>query len=177
MRKLLWHRKLLVLFMAVALLLTMAAFVVPVMAGNTGTPAAQGSLVVLAQDTGNTTSAASIVSNIEMWALITGFFLPLIVAALIRTKWPSWARATFAFLACMGAAAGTVALTGQLTTANWVAGSLTVLVAAITSFKGIWQQIGVVQKIEGITNPGSSTVTEPTASSAPCAGTTPAPKT
>ncbi|MBI4492694.1 MAG: hypothetical protein HY690_07895 [Chloroflexi bacterium] len=78
--------------------------------------------------------------------------LPLLIAALVQSRWPPWAKAVAALLACVVVALVAAYLAGQLSRNDLVGSVLTVLVAAISSYKGLWQPTGIAPAIERATN-------------------------
>lgn len=96
-------------------------------------------------------------TNLEMWSLIVGFALPLILAVIQRPHWPSWVRAVVAFAAFVVVGLGTAYFNGDLNGKSIVSAVLFVLVTAITSYKGLWQPTGIAPKIESATTPNQYT--------------------
>ena len=93
--------------------------------------------------------------NIEMWSLVVGFFLPLGIAVVQQVKWSNGLRSIVAFVICAIAAAGTVAIAGDLTGKTWITSALLILVSAIATYKMLWQNTGVTTWIEERTSPKS----------------------
>ena len=93
-------------------------------------------------------------TNVQMWSMIVGFFMPLLIAVLEQSKWSNALRAVVAFVACAIAATITVVVAGDLNTKTWVTSALTVLVAAIATYKMWWQPVGIAPTIEKATNIG-----------------------
>lgn len=90
--------------------------------------------------------------NLSMWNLVAGFFLPIALSVIIQTGWGKQIQAVLAFLAVLGISVVTTALEGNLDFRNWVTSSLTVLVATITAYHGVWKPTGVAPKIEETTS-------------------------
>lgn len=93
-------------------------------------------------------------TNAEMWALLVGFFLPLAVSVVVQPRWPSHVKAIVTFLLCVVAAIGTVwtqdvDVGGQTLTKA----ILTVLVGAVTGYRGLWKPTGVAEAVESATSP------------------------
>jgi len=91
-------------------------------------------------------------TDIQMWSLIVGFFLPLGIAVVEQSKWSNGLRSIVAFVICGVAAAVTVAIAGDLGGKTWVSSALVILVAAISTYKMFWQPIGIATKVETATN-------------------------
>lgn len=87
-------------------------------------------------------------SNLELWALVVGFFLPPVLALLQQTSWTAPVKAIVAFLASLVAGAGTAYFQGDLTGRRFVEASLVVLVAAIATYHGLWRPSTIAPKIE-----------------------------
>ena len=93
-------------------------------------------------------------SNLEMWALIVGFFLPPAIAIVQQPTWSEPVRAIVTFLVCAVAAAGTAYFQGDLTSRRFVEAGLVILVTTIATFKGFWKPTKVAPEIEAATSPG-----------------------
>jgi hypothetical protein len=87
-----------------------------------------------------------------MWALIVGFFLPIVIAFLVQSGWSQRLQAVAAFVVCAVAAAGTAYFQGDLTGRRFVEAGLVILVTTIATYKGFWKPTGVAPGIEGKTN-------------------------
>jgi len=92
-------------------------------------------------------------SNLEMWSLLVGFFMPLVIAAVQRSTWTNPVRALVALLMCIVAAFGTVWFAGEFDTNDIISSILLVLVTSIASYKGLWKPTAVAPKIEAATSP------------------------
>jgi amino acid transporter len=92
---------------------------------------------------------------IQMWSLLIGAVLPPLLAVVQQPKWPDWLRALVTLLVCVVVGLGNVYLNGDLTHATSVVEAiLLVLVAALSTYKGLWKPTGVADKIESATSPG-----------------------
>jgi hypothetical protein len=91
-------------------------------------------------------------SDLEMWALVCGFFLPLGIAVVEQAKWSNTVRAIVAFVMCAAAGAVTAAVGGELTGKTWISTSLIVLIAAIATYHAWWKKTGIAPKVENLTN-------------------------
>lgn len=94
-------------------------------------------------------------TNLEMWSLLVGFFLPLVISAIQRASWSNPVRALVALGACVVAALGTVWLAGDFNTKDIVSSVLLVLVTALATYKGLWKPTGVSPGIEAHTGGGT----------------------
>lgn len=91
-------------------------------------------------------------TNLEMWALVVGFFSPVVLSVIQQPTWPQWARAlvTFVFSVVVGGA--TAWFQNEFNGKDIVTTVLIVLVAAISTYKGLWQPTNVAPAIESVTS-------------------------
>lgn len=90
-------------------------------------------------------------TNMVMWALVVGFFLPPALAIIQQPRWSNRVRSVVAFLACAVAGAGTAYFQGDLTGRRFVEAGLVVLVTAMSTFRNFWKTTGVTDTIEQAT--------------------------
>lgn len=90
-------------------------------------------------------------SNLEMWSLVVGFLLPILIAVIQQEAWPSWLRSVTMFVICLIAAAGTVYFQGRFDLQDYVTSALLIVVTAIGTYKGIWQPTGIAPALEHVT--------------------------
>lgn len=96
-------------------------------------------------------------TDLQMWSLIVGFFMPLAIALVQQPRWSNAARAAVMFVLCAVAGAVTAYLNGDLENGRSLVSSvLLVLVTTISMFKGLWKPTGVAPAIESATSPGTS---------------------
>jgi uncharacterized membrane protein YqaE (UPF0057 family) len=100
-------------------------------------------------------------TNLQMWALISGFLLPPVEAVIQQSHWRRSFRSVVNFLLCCIVAFVVVYLKGDTDFHSWVKVGLTVLVTAIASYHGMWQHT-VAPTIEKKTNAAVTSVTTPT---------------
>lgn len=91
-------------------------------------------------------------SDLDMWNLVAGFLMPLALSVIIQSGWSRAVQSVLAFAACLGMALVTTSLEGNLDFRNWVTSALTVLVATIIAYQGVWKPTGVAPAIEKATN-------------------------
>ena len=94
-------------------------------------------------------------TNIQMWTLLVGFFMPPVIAVIQQAHWAVRLRALVTFAVCVVASLVTVWLTGEFNTKDVVASILTVLVTALATYRGLWKPTGVAPSIEAATSPTS----------------------
>jgi uncharacterized membrane protein YqaE (UPF0057 family) len=92
-------------------------------------------------------------TNLQMWSLIAGFFLPPIQAFVQQSHWSSVLRAIVNFVSCLLVAAGVAYFNGSLTGKSWVQAALVVVVATIATYHGLWKPTTIAPIIETATTP------------------------
>lgn len=92
-------------------------------------------------------------TNLMMWSLIVGFFMPPVQAVIQQTSWSSRVRAAVNFVACAVAGAGVAFFQGDFTGKRFVESALVVLVTTIAVYKGTWKPTGITPVIEEKTSP------------------------
>lgn len=90
-------------------------------------------------------------TNLQMWSLIVGTLLPLVVAVVQRRTWPDWLRSAIMVAVSALAAAGTAYFQGDLTGRRFVEAGLVIIVATIATYQGLWKPTGVAPAIEAKT--------------------------
>lgn len=95
-------------------------------------------------------------TNLAMWSMIVGFFLPLLLSVVQQPKWPSYVRSIVMFLGCLVASAGTVLLQGEFTGERWLESALLIVVTTIATYKGLWKPVEIAPAIEEATSPTPS---------------------
>lgn len=93
-------------------------------------------------------------ANLQMWAAIVGFVLPIVMAVVNQSKWPSGLKAVAVFAASLLVSIGTVYLQGpaDFTLDRWITASLTTLVTAIATYHGLWKPTGAAPALEESTD-------------------------
>jgi hypothetical protein len=89
-------------------------------------------------------------TNIDMWLLVVGFLMPLIIAVVQQPGWSEPVRALVMAVACILAAVGANYFNGALgiPVAQWAEQILLIAVTAIATYKGFWQPTGIAPAIE-----------------------------
>jgi hypothetical protein len=93
-------------------------------------------------------------SDVQLWAAVVGFLLPIATAVVIRQGWSSAVQSVANFVLAAIAAAGTQYFEGNLTGDNWrayVHTLLIVFVASIASYHGFFRPTNIGPKIEAAT--------------------------
>lgn len=86
------------------------------------------------------------------WAVIVGFFLPLLLSVILQAKWSTALKSVVSFAVVMAATAITAWVEGKVDSANLLSTFFYVLTATIASFKALWQPTGVAQALEKATS-------------------------
>lgn len=94
-------------------------------------------------------------SDLEMYSLLVGFFLPLGISVVQQPRWPDGLRAVCTFVLCAVAGLGTAYFQGDLTGRRVISAVLLVLVAALTSYRNFWKPTRLAPALEAATSPGS----------------------
>jgi VIT1/CCC1 family predicted Fe2+/Mn2+ transporter len=94
------------------------------------------------------------VSNLQLWSLVVGFFLPPALAIVQQAKWSTVLRSFVAFCACALAGAGVAYFQGDLTGKRFVEAGLVVLVTAMATYRNFWKTTTIAPRIEAVTNVG-----------------------
>lgn len=93
-------------------------------------------------------------SNLAMWSLIVGFFVPIVTAIVIRQGWAPGLKSIANFVIATVAALGTVYFKGNLDTSNKnviISSVLLVVVTSIASYHGLLRPTAVAPSIEKAT--------------------------
>lgn len=90
-------------------------------------------------------------TDYEMWLLLVGFFLPLVISVIQQRGWSDQLRALVAFAACAVAGVGTAYFQGDLTGRRVVSGVLIVLVTALATYRNLWKPTMIAPTIEAKT--------------------------
>ena len=91
-------------------------------------------------------------TNLMMWSLIVGFFMPPVQAIIQQTTWSSQLRAGVNFVACAVAGIGVAYFQGDFTGRRFIESALVILVTTIAVYKGTWKPFGVAPAIEKATS-------------------------
>lgn len=86
-------------------------------------------------------------SNLVMWSGIVGFFLPILIATILRWRWSQQAKAVAAFVVCLIAATGTAYFSGNFEGADVVTAALVVVTITQATYVGVWKPTGVAPAI------------------------------
>ena len=92
-------------------------------------------------------------SDLEMYSLLLGAFLPLAIAVVQQQGWSDRLRAVVSFLISAAAATGLVYFQGDFTGRRLVSSVLLVLVTALATHRNFWKQTGITPAIEEATSP------------------------
>ncbi|AWY05297.1 hypothetical protein QDA01_gp63 [Microbacterium phage Cinna] len=93
-------------------------------------------------------------TDAAMWAVIVGFFVPVIVNFIVNAKWSPAVKSAVAFVASAVAGAGTAFFTGAYEGLGVPSTILLTFVVAIAAYSQFWKQVaptmqrGATAKIE-----------------------------
>lgn len=90
-------------------------------------------------------------TDLELWALVTGAMLPPFIAVLQQPTWSPAIRAIVTVLVCAVVGGFTAWLNHEWSEGGAVHAILTTLVAAWTAYKHFWVPLGVAPAIEHAT--------------------------
>lgn len=91
-------------------------------------------------------------TDAQMWDLIIGFVMPLLVAVVAQTHWDQRARAVAMFACCLVAVVlEHLFITPDLSGLSLARSLLVVMVSTIAFYKGWWKPIGTAPAIEQAT--------------------------
>lgn len=93
-------------------------------------------------------------SNLQLWASVVGFLVPIVTAIIIRQGWSAAAQSVANFFVAAVAAVGTQYFEGNLASGNLdglVRTFLIVFVASIASYHGFMRPTNIAPKIEALT--------------------------
>lgn len=86
-------------------------------------------------------------STLMMWSGVVGFFLPILIATILRWRWSEQAKAAAAFVVCLIAATGTAYFSGNFAGADVVTAALIVVTIAQATYVGVWKPTGIAPAI------------------------------
>lgn len=91
-------------------------------------------------------------SNLAQWAAIVAFFVPIVTAVLVQTKWSPRIKAVVFFAVSLIAAGGTAYFQGDFTGKRFLDAALIVVAAGAAFYHGFWKPTAVAPTIEHKTN-------------------------
>ena len=92
-------------------------------------------------------------SDLEMYSLLLGAFLPLGIAVVQQQHWSDRLRAVVALLICIAADVPLVYFQGDFTGRRLVSSALLVLVTALATYRNFWKPTGTAPAVENVTSP------------------------
>lgn len=93
-------------------------------------------------------------TNSELWPLMVGVVMPIIVALVVQTQWGSCAKSIVAVLICSLGGYGTAYFTGQLDGKDVARDIMLVIIATKTFYSAFWKPTGICDVIENATTIG-----------------------
>lgn len=80
-------------------------------------------------------------TDAAMWAVIIGFFVPIVINLIVNAAWSSWVKSVVAFVVSAIAGAGTAFFTGAYEGVGVPSAILLTFVVAISSYSQFWKQV------------------------------------
>jgi hypothetical protein len=93
--------------------------------------------------------------NFEMWQIIIGLGLPLVISMIAQPAWSKAAKFWVSFALVCGAAFGDIYFSGALVLTDLGATFLKILFLAFTSYKVFWHPSGIAEGVERTINSGT----------------------
>lgn len=91
-------------------------------------------------------------AQVMLQAGVIGYFMPIVVAAVVRTRWASWAKALTALAISLLVGTFTAWASGDLVGLAWPAAVATAMAATQHAYRKWWHPTGVAPLIEALTN-------------------------
>lgn len=85
---------------------------------------------------------------IDMWMMILGIILPLIIAKINSPDWQSGTKSFVAFGVVLIVATGHVFFIGHWDSINWMQTVMKIFFITIVTFQGFWKPTGIADRIE-----------------------------
>lgn len=117
---------------------------------------ARGHLVLAAPGDLEATDSSALTAQLEVFSSLAGLITPFIVALINRPSFSPFVRALVTIAASVGIGALTAAGEGQLNGVRWATAALTVLAAAVATYKFLFSQPATA--LELATSPKSDRV-------------------
>lgn len=87
-------------------------------------------------------------TDLEMWSLLVGAGLPVVVALINQPRWAPAAKFIVTAAAAVAAGAGTAYFQGDLTGRRWISSALVIGVTALVTYQTGWKPSTIVPRIE-----------------------------
>lgn len=106
-------------------------------------------------------------TDAAMWAVIVGFFVPVVINFIVSATWSAAAKSAVAFVVSAIAGAGTAFFTGAYEGLGIPSAILLTFVVAIASYSQFWKNVAptmqrnAAEKIERDANGGLAVSTDP----------------
>lgn len=84
---------------------------------------------------------------------VAGVLLPALIAVVVRSNWPSWAKGVVAAGSSIVMGFLVALLSGQLDGKTWMQSALVIFGAAQVAYKVWWEPTGIAPAIEKATTP------------------------
>ena len=91
-------------------------------------------------------------TSIDNYTLLLGTLMPLAIAIVVQSKWTAALKAGVALAMCFLAAAGQLALSGQLTPGNALQSGITVAALSMVFYGRFWKPTGIAPALSAATD-------------------------
>ena len=84
------------------------------------------------------------------WAIVSGFFMPLIIACIQQPHWNKEFKAAIGFMTCVAATAIQLGIEQKLDAQNFFPTVLLVLTISVSTFGHFWKPLGIADAVRKI---------------------------
>ena len=91
-------------------------------------------------------------TNLIAYSALIGFFLPILLGIISQESWNSQTKAVLAFMSYVAAALIITYFRNEFNVNDLVTSFGTVLVLAISGYKGLWKPVGIEDAIHSLTD-------------------------
>lgn len=91
-------------------------------------------------------------TDMAMWSLIVGFFLPILVSLIKQSKWSKTAKVLLAFALFIVVGFVTAYLSGLLEARTIISSILIIAVVSLTMYQSFYKPTGIDAKVSSVTD-------------------------
>lgn len=91
-------------------------------------------------------------NELDMWNIVIGFAMPLLVALVNQWRWPATVKGLVAFAVCAIAAAVTVYVRDGWDGQTWLRTLMVIFLTAVATYRLWWQPSQIAPRIEQATS-------------------------
>lgn len=92
-------------------------------------------------------------TDLDIWSMLVGFLMPPLIAVILRSHWPSQAKASVTVAACLVGGGVTAYLQGYFHGVTLIRAVLLTLGAALVFYRIFWKPSKIAPTIEAATTP------------------------